>query len=154
MPLDQAGELGFEARAADAPLWRRWRPELCPYDLGTHGSSFQPPLICGRSSIFPSRVVSPRFTVRSETALDVTSDELTAVLCSEIDDIRRRLAGAGVATDWIHDELRVAWRDAQAEAVAAYAGWRNEPGAGAYAVYRAAQDRADAAQDMYSRHRR
>jgi len=40
-----------------------------------------------------------------------------------------------------------AWRDAQAEAALAYAAWCREPGAGAYAVYRAAQDRADAAQD-------
>jgi hypothetical protein len=53
---------------------------------------------------------------------------------------------------WIYDELRCAWRDAQAEAAAAYAGWRNEPSAAGYAVYRAAQDRADAAQDMLSRH--
>jgi hypothetical protein len=76
------------------------------------------------------------------------------VLCDEIDDIRRRLTGAGVASTWVHDELRVVWRDAQAEAAAAYAGWRNEPSAAAYAVYRAAQDRADAAQEMLSRHRR
>jgi len=40
----------------------------------------------------------------------------------------------------------------QADATAAYEGWRNEPGADAYAVYRAAQDRADAAQDTLSRH--
>jgi hypothetical protein len=83
----------------------------------------------------------------------VTSDELTSVLCDDIDDIRRRLIGAGVASTWIHDELRDAWRDAQAEAAAAYAGWRNEPSVAAYAAYRAAQDRADAAQDMLSRHR-
>jgi hypothetical protein len=76
----------------------------------------------------------------------------TSVLSNEIDDIRRRLSGAGVLSTWIHDELRCAWRDAQADATAAYEGWRNEPGADAYAVYRAAQDRADAAQDTLSRH--
>jgi hypothetical protein len=76
----------------------------------------------------------------------------TSVLSNEIDDIRRRLSGAGVPSTWIHDELRCAWRDAQADATAAYDGWRNEPGADAYAVYRAAQDRADAAQDTLSRH--
>ena len=78
----------------------------------------------------------------------------TSVLSNEIDDIRRRLSGAGVLSTWIHDELRDAWRDAQADAVAAYAGWRNDPGADGYAIYRAAQDRADAAQDMFSRRRR
>jgi hypothetical protein len=82
----------------------------------------------------------------------VTSDDLTAVLSSEIDDIRRRLSGAGVPSTWIHDELHFAWRAAHDEAAAAYAGWRNEPSVIGYAVYRAAQDRADAAQDMLSRH--
>ena len=78
--------------------------------------------------------------------------ELSSVLNREVDDIRRRLTGAGVPIVWIYDELRCAWRDAQAEAMAAYAGWRNEPSAAGYAVYRAAQDRADAAQDMLARH--
>jgi len=44
-----------------------------------------------------------------------------------------------------------AWRDAHTEAALAYAAWCREPGAGAYAVYRAAQDRADAAQDVLAR---
>jgi hypothetical protein len=44
-----------------------------------------------------------------------------------------------------------AWRDAQAEAALAFAAWCREPGAGGYAVYRAAQDRADAAQDALAR---
>jgi hypothetical protein len=44
-----------------------------------------------------------------------------------------------------------AWRDAQAAAARAYRAWCREPGAGAYAVYRAAQDRADAAQDALPR---
>jgi hypothetical protein len=41
-----------------------------------------------------------------------------------------------------------AWRDASEEAAEALQRWRAEPGDGvAYAVYRAAQDREDAAQD-------
>ena len=84
----------------------------------------------------------------------MSHEDATSVLYREIEEIRRRLAGAGVPSTWIHDELRDAWRDAQSEATEAYTGWRNDPGAAAYAVYRAAQDRADAAQDMLSRHRR
>jgi hypothetical protein len=38
------------------------------------------------------------------------------------------------------------WRDARIEANAALEAWRREPGPGAYAVYRAAEDRADAAE--------
>jgi hypothetical protein len=41
-----------------------------------------------------------------------------------------------------------AWRDAAEETAAALQRWRSEPGdVVAYAVYRAAQDREDAAQD-------
>ena len=40
-----------------------------------------------------------------------------------------------------------AWRDAAEEAAAALAHWRATPGDRAYAAYRAAQDREDAAQD-------
>ena len=40
-----------------------------------------------------------------------------------------------------------AWRDAQDEATDAYALWHSLPAGDTYAVYRAAQDRADAAQD-------
>ena len=39
------------------------------------------------------------------------------------------------------------WSDARDEAREAYRRWLAAPGAGAYAVYRAAQDREDAAQD-------
>ncbi len=45
------------------------------------------------------------------------------------------------------DELRATWTAARAEASVAYAAWRAHGGAHAYAVYRAAADRADAAQD-------
>jgi hypothetical protein len=43
------------------------------------------------------------------------------------------------------------WRDAEDDAASALAAWRAAPGDRlAYAAYRAAQDRADAAQDAYS----
>jgi hypothetical protein len=45
------------------------------------------------------------------------------------------------------ERLAAAWRKAQADANAAYAGWRRAARAEEYAVYRAAQDRADQAQD-------
>jgi hypothetical protein len=40
-----------------------------------------------------------------------------------------------------------AWRDARDESLAAYRAWRAAPTVEAYAAYRAAQDREDAAQD-------
>jgi len=40
-----------------------------------------------------------------------------------------------------------AWRDAAEEAATALRVWRATPGPAAYAAYRAAQDREDAAQD-------
>ena len=43
------------------------------------------------------------------------------------------------------DGLHAAWRDAHDEALAAYRAWRARPGRDAYAVYLAAEDRADAA---------
>jgi hypothetical protein len=43
-----------------------------------------------------------------------------------------------------------AWSDARDEALQAYARWRSSPTAETYAVYRAAQDREDAAQDTLS----
>jgi hypothetical protein len=49
------------------------------------------------------------------------------------------------APDW--SPVQDAWRDAAEEAAAALAQWRMAPGDGAYAAYRAAQDREDAAQD-------
>ena len=43
------------------------------------------------------------------------------------------------------------WVDARDEARDAYRRWRTAPDADSYAVYRAAQDRADAAQDTLAR---
>jgi hypothetical protein len=47
----------------------------------------------------------------------------------------------------LFEELNFVWREAQAEANLAYEASRRSPCLEAYAVYRAAQDRADAAQD-------
>jgi hypothetical protein len=47
----------------------------------------------------------------------------------------------------ILEELSFVRREAQAEADMAYLDWLIDPSGAAYAVYRAAQDRADAAQD-------
>jgi hypothetical protein len=45
-----------------------------------------------------------------------------------------------------HDELFAIWSAARAEANLAYQAWCDVPGQVAYAVYRAAEDRADAAE--------
>jgi hypothetical protein len=45
-----------------------------------------------------------------------------------------------------------AWSDAHDDALQAYARWRAATTAESYAVYRAAQDREDAAQDTLARH--
>jgi hypothetical protein len=45
-----------------------------------------------------------------------------------------------------HDELFVLWSAARAEANIAYDAWCKDPGRTSYAVYRAAEDRADAAE--------
>jgi hypothetical protein len=47
----------------------------------------------------------------------------------------------------LFEELNFVWREAQAEANLAYEAWRRSPWLEVYAVYRAAQDQADAAQD-------
>lgn len=46
-----------------------------------------------------------------------------------------------------YDALFAAWSVAAAEANLAYDAWRREPGPAAYAAFRAADDRAGAAQD-------
>jgi hypothetical protein len=45
-----------------------------------------------------------------------------------------------------HDVLFTLWSAARAEANLAYEAWCDSPGCDAYAVYRAAEDRADAAE--------
>ena len=49
---------------------------------------------------------------------------------------------------WMFGELEFVRREAQIDAQLAYDAWRELPGRDGYAVYRAAQDRADAAQDQ------
>lgn len=51
----------------------------------------------------------------------------------------------------LFDCLRMAWEEAQRDACAAYAAWRDEGNSDGYSVYRAAQDRADTAQDVLAR---
>ena len=46
----------------------------------------------------------------------------------------------------VHDELFTLWSAARAEANLAYEAWCSVPGSDAYVVYRAAEDRADAAE--------
>ena len=46
----------------------------------------------------------------------------------------------------LHDEHFAIWSAARAEANIAYQAWCEAPGLDAYAVYRAAEDRADAAE--------
>jgi hypothetical protein len=46
----------------------------------------------------------------------------------------------------LKDQLFTVWSAARAEANLAYEAWCTAPGADAYAVYRAAEDRADAAE--------
>ena len=45
------------------------------------------------------------------------------------------------------DELQAVWSAARAEANLAYERWRRDRGGDAYVAYRAAEDRADAAED-------
>ena len=59
-----------------------------------------------------------------------------------------RAAPENAAAAWVRDEMAFAWRCAQDDAVAAYRAWCEAPGVVAYAAYRAAQDRADQAQDV------
>ena len=53
-----------------------------------------------------------------------------------------------------HDELFTIWSAARAEANLAYEAWCDAPGRSAYAVYRAAEDRADAAEQALAARRR
>jgi hypothetical protein len=46
----------------------------------------------------------------------------------------------------VNDQLFTVWSAARAEANLAYSAWCETPGADAYVVYRAAEDRADAAE--------
>jgi hypothetical protein len=54
---------------------------------------------------------------------------------------------------WAMDELMDAWRAAESGARRAYEAWLRSGAAKAYVVYRAEQDRADAAQDALGLHK-
>jgi hypothetical protein len=62
-------------------------------------------------------------------------------------DMRERKPEDAPGWSWSVDGWVRAWRDAERGAGDAYAAWCRSPGASSYAVYRAEQDRADAAQD-------
>jgi hypothetical protein len=49
----------------------------------------------------------------------------------------------------VHDEHFTVWSAARAEANLAYQAWCDAPGSDAYVVYRAAEDRADAAEHAF-----
>jgi hypothetical protein len=69
-------------------------------------------------------------------------------LLERIEDTREIVLGpaaARLAPDELRDELYAVWDGARADANIAYAAWRWEGGAAAYAAYRAAADREDAA---------
>ena len=69
------------------------------------------------------------------------------LLLDQVDDTRelilRREASLGPAWNALYD----AWSDAHEEAEHAFIAWRRSGDRDDYAVYRAAQDREDAAQD-------
>ncbi len=66
-----------------------------------------------------------------------------------VDDERSELPGRPSVADYaLLEELSYVRREAQAEANIAYSDWREYPNGERYVVYRAAQDRADAAQDQ------
>ena len=59
--------------------------------------------------------------------------------------------GGGSGT-WLFAELSFAWREAQHDATQAYDDWCAARDLTTYTLYRAAQDRADAAQDALREH--
>lgn len=69
-----------------------------------------------------------------------------------LSDVERTLAIApsagGIPLAWVIDELQLAWQCAQREAADAYTAWSDSRADDAYVAYRAAQDRADAAQEV------
>jgi hypothetical protein len=67
-------------------------------------------------------------------------------LLERIEDTREIVLGPGPGEVSRAGEPLDVWRAARAEANAALETWRREPGEAAYAVYRAAEDRADAAE--------
>ena len=70
-------------------------------------------------------------------------------LLADVEDTRELVlpaVGPRSRHDWRVEELYLVWSAADEEATDAYRAWRARPGRDAYLVYRAAADRADAAQ--------
>ena len=76
----------------------------------------------------------------------MSGDDLNEVLCEQ--QRESQIGGRFVRAYALLEELRFQRREAQAEANLAYEDWRRDPCRNRYAVYLAAQDRADAAQDQ------
>jgi hypothetical protein len=72
--------------------------------------------------------------------------ELRALL-DQVADTRELVLRRETASGSAWSEAYAAWSDAREEAADAYRSWRRDGGPEAYAIFRAAQDREDAAQD-------
>lgn len=77
----------------------------------------------------------------------MTVDQLRELL-EDLEDTRELVMSTELAGD--DDALFVAWGAARAEANLAYDEWSRKRTTEAYSFYRAAEDRADAAQDALS----
>ena len=71
-------------------------------------------------------------------------------LLDQVADTRELVLRGAASTGPSFDAVYDAWSDAHEEAEHAYGIWRTSAGRDHYAVYRAAQDREDAAQDALS----
>jgi hypothetical protein len=72
--------------------------------------------------------------------------ELRALL-DQVADTRELVLRRNTALGPAWNEAYAAWSDAHEEAEDAYVSWLHDGGPEAYAIFRAAQDREDAAQD-------
>ena len=79
----------------------------------------------------------------------MSADQLRDLL-EQIEDTGEVVLLRGDVVTPLVDELFVAWSAARAEANLAYDAWCRSPGRDRYAVYRAAEDRADAAETAFS----
>jgi hypothetical protein len=76
----------------------------------------------------------------------LSTSDLKSLLDDVPDTLELVLRGSLGEPEW--SPVVAAWREAHEEAARALRGWRTVPGdRAAYAAYRAAQDREDAAQD-------
>jgi hypothetical protein len=82
-----------------------------------------------------------------------TEDEIRALL-AHVDETTEPLLAAGADRNRGLDQLDHDWQLARRHGTLAYERWRHSPGSEAYTTSRAAQDRADAAQDALARRAR